>query len=60
MVFGSAHVVDGAPVSLQSAGNGGGTGFALYVDGDKRPAILGHLRAVAPGTRLAAGSVTTS
>jgi hypothetical protein len=50
----------GAPVSLQSAGNAGGTGFALYIDGDKRPAILGHLRAVAPGTRLAAGSAATN
>jgi acyl dehydratase len=50
----------GAPVSLRSTGNGGDTVFALNVDGDKRPAIIGHLRAVGPGTRLNAGATITS
>lgn len=50
----------GAPVSLRGSTTGDGTVFAIHVDGDARPAIVGRLSAAAPGTQLAAGPAPTT
>jgi acyl dehydratase len=50
----------GAQVTLRSAERDGATEFAVNIDGDARPAILGRLTATAPGTRLDGGATTTN
>ena len=42
----------GAPVTMRSAAAGGEAVFALHVDEDERPAIVGRLRKLEPGSRL--------
>ena len=42
----------GAEVELRAGSGGDGTAFALNAKGDARPAIIGRLRAAAPGRRL--------
>jgi len=49
-------VYQGATTRLRAERRGGGSAFALEVEGDPRPAILGTWRAAAPGESLLASA----